>query len=70
MLKKTQANYDKIISAIEKNSCYKFSAGTDTYGAYLIPVDKGGIALGTPFYVTWAKLIKLARTVKKIKRKR
>lgn len=64
-MEKTQENYDKVLKTIEQNSCYKFSAGTTDFGAFLIPVSKGGRAMGIPFLVSWPKLVKLAEAVEK-----
>jgi len=62
-MERTQKNYDKVIKTIEQKSCYKFSAGTTDFGAFLTPVTKSGISMGVPFYVPWVRLVKLAEVV-------
>ncbi len=64
MAKVEQEEYNQTIKTIEDNSCYKFSAGTDDSGAFLIPVSKDNIPMASPFYLNWTKLKSLAELVK------
>jgi hypothetical protein len=64
MNKVSQQEYNKVIKTIEQKSCYKFSAGTDDSGAFMIPVASNNVPMATPIYFTWSKLKKLAELVK------
>lgn len=61
----SQEEYDRVIKTIEDNSCYKFSAGDTSSGAFLIPINKDGTPMAAPFYLPWGKLKKLAELVEK-----
>lgn len=60
MPRANQADYDKVIKRIEEHSIFRFSAGTDTSGAFLLPTDGEGHPVGDIFYQTWGQLQKLA----------
>ena len=64
-MEKTQKNFDKLCKTIEENSCYRYTAGTDEFSAFFVPIDiQTKQVLDTPFEVEWPKLIKLAELLK------
>lgn len=60
----SQEEYDEVIRTIEQNSIYRFSAGDDWSGAYLVPTDGQGHPVGLVFHLNWKKLQTLANLVK------
>lgn len=60
----SQQEYDNVIRTIEENSIYRFSAGDDHSGAFLVPTSGNGNVVGEVFHCDWKKLQKLAELMK------
>lgn len=59
-----QEEYDQVILTIEELSCFKFSAGDNKSGAFLVPVNSAGVPMDIPEYFSWSELQKFANVLK------
>lgn len=57
----TQKEYNLVIKQVEKNTCFRFSAGVDDNSAFMVPVMRDGkTVMGQPVLLSWKQLKKLA----------
>lgn len=61
MSKISQKEYNKVIKLVEKNTCFRFSAGLTNSGAFMTPVAKDGQILGGPIEFTWKQLKEMSK---------